>query len=145
MLASVRQAMQQRAPAIDTAAIVRALPRPTRRRVVRPSIMQLAAALSFLSLGGVSLVVARSFYDRESAVATSDSGRTRSGSDSVVGDGTRLLAIADPGLTVGGGVADLGADEIEQLLGALESLEAIPSAQQDLLLTEDTTRVGGVR
>ena len=43
MLTSVREAMRQRTPAIDTAAIVRALPRPRRRRAVRPWILQLVA------------------------------------------------------------------------------------------------------
>lgn len=148
MLTSVREAMQERTPVIDTAAIVRALPKPQRRRTVRPWMLQLAAALSFISIGGVSLVVARSFYNDRRAAATQDSTRTGSSIDSVPkGSGDVLLAAASgrPGLTVGGGVTDLGADELELLLGALESLEAVPAAEPDDPLSQVTLRASGVR
>lgn len=145
MLTSVRQAMQQRTPAIDTAAIVRALPRPARRRTARPLMLQLAAALSFISIGGVSLVVARSFYDQRTGTVIEDTARTNTRLDSVPGGGTPVVAAGRPGLTVGGGVADLGTDELEQLLGALESLEAVPSAEPDDVLSQEVTRGSGVR
>ncbi|MEP7345876.1 MAG: zf-HC2 domain-containing protein [Gemmatimonadaceae bacterium] len=146
MLTSVREAMRQRTPVIDTAAIVRALPKPQRRRAVRPWMLQLAAALSFISIGGVSLAVARSFYNDRRAAITQDSTRPGSSVDSVPGTGVQVaIAPGRPGLTVGGGVGDLGADELELLLGALESLEAVPSAEPDDLLSQVTPRASGVR
>jgi len=145
MLTSVRQAMQQRTPLIDTAAIVRVLPRPPRKRTVRPFMMQLAAAISFISIGGVSLVVARSFYDQRTGTVIEDTARRSARLDSVPKSGTPVTAAGRAGLTVGGGVADLGADQLEQLLGALESLEAVPSAEPDDLLSQELTRASGVR
>jgi predicted anti-sigma-YlaC factor YlaD len=140
MLRSVRHAMRQRTPVIDAAAIVRALPRPPRRRTVRPMLLQLAAALSFISIGGVSLLVVRSFYEPATPVVVDDSTHR----DSTI-DTNRVMLASRSGLTIGGGVTDLGADELEQLLGALESLETIPSAEPDYLLTQETARLGGVR
>jgi anti-sigma factor RsiW len=130
LLASVRDALAGRAPAIDTASIVRALPRARVRRAAQPWVLQLAAALTFVSLGGVSLVVARSFFGPGSPAAIVDSaaGPTHdtlaSGVEPAVASGRHVL-------TIGGGVADLGADQLEQLLGALEAVEALPSADPD--------------
>lgn len=147
MLTTVRDAMRLRTPAIDTAAIVRALPKPQRPRAVRPWMLRLAAVLSFISVGGVSLFVARSFYDGGSIAEISDSGQSSSSADSVAPRGSALLPASSgsPGLTVGGGVADLGTDELEQLLGALESLESVPSADPDGLLAQEIPRAIGVR
>ncbi len=146
-LTAVSEAMRQRVPVLDTAAIVRALPSPQRRRAARPWILQLAAALSFISIGGVSLVMARAFYERGGAVVIQDSTRSDSTVDPVAPGTTPVLTVAPgrQGLTVGGGVADLGAEELELLLGALESLEAVPSAEPDELFSQEIPRAGGVR
>ena len=143
ILTTFRDARGEQTPAIDTAAILRALPKPPRRRMVRPWVLRLAAALSFVSIGGVSLVVARSFYDGGNGTVLSDSSRLVSSSDS--GAGSESAASDRGGLTVAGGVADLGVDEIEQLMGTLESLEGVPSADPDDLLAPETPRAGGVR
>ena len=143
MLTTFRDARREQTPVIDTAAIVRALPKPPRRRAARPWVLRLAAAISFVSIGGVSLVVARSFYDGGDVTAIADSSRSGASSDS--GARSDPAASDRGGLTVAGGLGDLGVEEIEQLMGTLESLEGVPSADPDDLLAQEIPRAGGVR
>lgn len=135
-LRAVRASFERSTPAVDVAAIVRALParsRP-RSRGTRPWMLRLAAAISFISLGGVSLVVARSFYDAPGAMPVDSVASTVTGDSSlpvVAAAGQGAATSAAVGLTVGGGVGDLEADQLEVLLGALDTIEAIPSAEPD--------------
>lgn len=162
-LMAVRSALA-RTPAIDTAAIVRALPRPpaivqegndalrlergrapavTARRphvpaARRSAVWQIAAALMLVSAGGMSLAVARSYFDGgvvDSGIARGiDSVRPFASGESAVAvpSGEAASAAGAPSLTLGGGVEDMDAAELESLLGALESLEAAPSAEPDV-------------
>lgn len=139
-LTTVRALFESRTPVLDTAAIVRRLPAPrATRRPVRPWMLRLAATISFVSIGGMSLLMARSFFDAGGraipdstvvVVPTDTSPGAAAGSGPA--DGTAVPA----GLTVGGGLTDLEADQLEQLLGALESIEAVPSADPDERFTE---------
>ena len=115
LLRLVREAYAEMTPAVNVGAIVAALPRqaarPARRSWRRGPALQIAAAISFIALGGISLAVARSFFDENTAVAP----------DTVV------AVIADaPVISFAGGVSDLGDDDLEALLSALESMEALP-------------------
>jgi anti-sigma factor RsiW len=132
------------APAVDVASIVRALPAPPRARVVPAqrgrNIFRIAAAVSLISLGGVSLAVTRSFFVGRGSTATTDS--VASLVTPAPDDDSVQLVLADPAarrtgsdgqleLTVGGGVSDLGIDDLRTLLGELEELEAAPDAEPE--------------
>jgi anti-sigma factor RsiW len=145
-LEAVRR-VYSRSPAVDTAAIVRALPRPASRvrAARRPLAWQIAAAVSFISLGGISLAVARSFFDRGgpvSAPAVAAPGR----GVPVVGDSQNRGQTASvdrssrPAISFGGGVDDLASEDVEKLLGALESLEAAPPVEPDVVPANEAGR-----
>jgi len=112
-------------PAVNVKAIVAALP----RKAARPAIptmhvgaprvrswrhshaMQIAAAVSFIALGGISLAVARSFFNGTPSTVTTDT----------------VVANTDaPAISFAGGVSDLGDDDLEALLSKLETIEALP-------------------
>jgi anti-sigma factor RsiW len=108
------------APAIDVARIVSALPsrqtmRP-QRSWVRRHVVQMAAAVSFVALGGMSLAVARSFFVGEPGVVPDSA---------VVAD----ASLDVPLISFGGGVSDLEEEDLESLLQALEWIEALPAAE----------------
>lgn len=107
------------APAVNVQGIVAALPRhqAIRRSWVRRHAVQLAAAISFIALGGMSLAVARSFFVDGGVVADS------------VTPGVAAVDVEIPAISFAGGVSDLEEDDIESLLMALESIEALPVAE----------------
>lgn len=116
LLRLVRQAYASTAPAVNVAGIVAALPRKPVRRVHRPwrtsQAFQIAAAVTFIALGGISLTVARSFLGNDPATITVD---------------TMVASNPDtPAISFAGGVQDLGDADLEALLSALESMEALP-------------------
>ena len=117
LLQLVREVYRE-TPAVNVSAIVSALPRPSSRPVVRSwrrsQAFQIAAALSFITLGGISLAVARSFFNGNPASAPVDPIVT-------VGD-----PVGDTPISFAGGVSDLGDDDLEALLSALETIEALP-------------------
>ena len=115
LLQLVRQAYAEATPAVNVGAIVAALPRKARQSMRswrRGPALQIAAAISFIALGGISLAVARSFFDRNPAAAPPDS----------------VVAVMTdaPAISFAGGVSDLGDEDLETLLSALESMEALP-------------------
>ena len=126
-LRAVRQAYAS-VRSVDTAGIVRALPKPP-GRVQRPVMkrfatwQRIAAAISFISLGGISLAVSRSFFSGEGAVVSSDT--------PVVAAVSPTGRDATPAISFGGGVSDIATEDLEKLLGALETLEAVPPAEPD--------------
>lgn len=135
-LRAVRQAFA-RGPAVDVAAIVAKLPRASARRPARSvTMLRIAAAISFISLGGISLVVARSFFTDEGSVAQIDSSRPMSDS------GLMSTADATPVFSFAGGVGDLAAEDLEALLSAMESMEAVPSEEPDEIPLNGTGRGG---
>jgi anti-sigma factor RsiW len=121
LLALVREAYTEATPAVNVSAIVAALPkkapRPAIRSWRRTQAFQIAAAASFIALGGISLAVARSFFNGGSTVAQIDT--------AVVPNSTSVNAEA-PAISFAGGVSDLGDEDLEALLTALETIEALP-------------------
>ena len=114
VLRLVREAYVE-SPAVNVKAIVAALPRksarPAMRTWRRSHAFQIAAAVSFIALGGISLAVARSFFNGNPSAVTSDTGATN---------------IETPAISFAGGVSDLGDEDLEALLTALENMEALP-------------------
>lgn len=116
LLRLVRQAYAETSPAVNVAGIVAALPRKAVRPVRRPwrtsQAFQIAAAVSFIAVGGISLTVARSFLGNDpTAIAV----------DTVIASG-----VETPAISFAGGVQDLGDEDLEALLSALETIEALP-------------------
>lgn len=114
LLQLVRAAYAEMAPAVSVSSIVAALPkkdaRPALRSWPRRQALQIAAAVSFIALGGMSLAVARSFFDGTSSVGPVDT----------------VAMIESPAISFAGGVSDLGDEDLEALLSALETIEALP-------------------
>jgi anti-sigma factor RsiW len=113
-------------PSVNVGAIVAALPRPSVKPVMKPATrtwrrsyaLQIAAAVSFVALGGLSLTVARSFLNGNGAVGPVDS--------LVAVTTTAIANESEPAISFAGGVSDLVDEELEALLSALESIEALP-------------------
>ena len=114
LLRLVREAYAASTPAVNVSAIVAALPRKASRPVMRSwrrsQAFQIAAAISFIAVGGISLAVARSFFDGNSTVGPIDS----------------AVGVEAPVISFAGGLSDLGDEDVEALLTALESIEALP-------------------
>lgn len=114
MLRLVREAYAASTPAVNVSAIVAALPRKASRPVMRSwrssQAFQIAAAISFIAVGGISLAVARSFFDGNSTVGPIDT----------------ATGVEAPAISFAGGLSDLGDEDVEALLSALESIEALP-------------------
>jgi anti-sigma factor RsiW len=126
--------------AVDTAGIIRALPKPPGRGQ-RPATkrfatwQRIAAAISFISLGGISLAVSRSFFSSEGAVVSPDTPVV------VATSPANTVRDATPAISFGGGVSDIATEDLEKLLGALETLEAAPPAEPDGVPQTDKGRV----
>ncbi|MFP5356090.1 MAG: anti-sigma factor family protein [Gemmatimonadota bacterium] len=144
LLESARRAMAGlRVPRVDTAGIVAALPRPMapavgRRRTVgqrSPLLFRLAAAITFISLGGISVAIARTYFG-EAPVTAVDSVMTwRSdpalGAPSLASADTPRAASPAAGLSVHPSIDDLGDADLESLLGELDLIEAAPLAEPE--------------
>ena len=125
VLRLVREAYAE-APAVNVNAIVAALPRSAARPAMRTvqsgarvqrswrrsHAFQIAAAVSFIALGGISLAVARSFFNGNVPAVERDT---------LVANG-----VETPAISFAGGVSDLGDEDLEALLTALETIEALP-------------------
>ena len=124
LLQLVREAYVATSPAVNVGAIVSKLPRqpagPTLRDVRsgapvrswrRSQAFQIAAAVSFIAVGGISLAVARSFFNGNPTATVGD---------------TVVVSAEAPAISFAGGVSDLGDEDLEALLSALESIEALP-------------------
>ena len=124
VLRLVREAYVE-SPAVNVKAIVAALPRKSVKPAMRTiqagapvgrswrhsHAFQIAAAVSFITLGGISLAVARSFFNGNPSAVTRD---------------TVVAVGAETPISFAGGVSDLGDEDLEALLSALENIEALP-------------------
>lgn len=133
LLEAARASLRMVAPAaIDTRAIVAALPRPRARKGTRTApfgrAWRIAAAITVLALGGLSVNALRG-YMSESDMAGIDSTATRPGS--IVATADTPVAARRVGVTAGLGVTDLADEDLEALIGALDQLEAAPHVDPD--------------
>lgn len=133
-------------PVIDTSRIAAAVVRRTRRAPAR-SVWQrpawrIAAAISVISVGGLSLAIARSGIggatDSALVAAARDSGPGAPAAETTgAGDDARTLAratVATPvALTFGGGLADLSDDELRALIVSVDRVEATPAEEPEQL------------
>ena len=151
-LRAVRAAYRN-APAIDVSRIAAALPKPALTRVVRPHApmkrwldWRVAAALTMITVGGLSIAVSRRIEDRRAAdvdtsraAVSSDSPRVSAQSPQPVSARSVDTAKPRPSRTVGepsrkaqlafgSGVDDLDDASLRALLGALDEIDRAPVA-----------------
>lgn len=148
LLHEVRQMLDARpAPRIDTAAIVAALPRPSarpissapsRRSMVPSSVWRMAATVTLLALGSLSLPGVRRIFGAgtpaDSLVVDTSVTPQVAVLPETTGAVTPAPAVTSPrraSLTAGGGVTDLADEDLEALIGALDRLEATPGAEPE--------------
>ena len=121
VLRLVREAYTAATPAVNVSAIVSALPKKAARPAIRTwrsrQALQIAAAVSFVALGGISLAVSRSFFNGNP---------TARPIDTLVAANSTVVNTESPAISFAGGVSDLEDADLEALLTALESIEALP-------------------
>jgi hypothetical protein len=126
-----------KAPAIDTAAIVRALPVPHARRSSSLGVLRLAAAIVIILAGALVLrtVVGRNasqpeqmvLLPRDSAVPALPVPNTPNAREPLAAGSLALaMSVSE--------VDDLDAEELEALLSALDRIDAAPVAEPDTLI-----------
>lgn len=137
LLQLVRDAYVEATPPVNVGAIVAAIPRRASRPASRSwrsnHAFQIAAAVSFIALGGMSLVVARSFFNGNPPAAPIDP---------VIAANTTAVNGDMPAISFAGGVSDLGDEDLEALLSALESIEALPVTEPAEVPLSGTGRQG---
>jgi len=129
LLGRLRDGMTLGVPRIDVAAIVAALPapragvRPAARRWTTRHAWQYAVAAGLVLSVGSGIVWQRAAGSGSSRVA--DSTRVRS----AVGTAPAQSAVTreDGGISFGGGLSDLSVNDLQALLGQVDSLRALPS------------------
>ena len=132
VLKLVREAYAQASvPSVNVNAIVAALPKKASRPAIRSwrrgPAFQIAAAVTFIALGGMSLAIARSF-----------SGPSILPPDTPIATTT----MQETPISFAGGLSDLGDDELEALISALESVEALPVEEPSEIPLSGTGRQG---
>lgn len=143
-------------PDVDVAAIIKALPgapRPVIRRTFVGRAQRIAAAIGVIAIGAFSVIALRGkFGAKTHPVATS--GHTTSGAATELASArparpapaavespahaVRPAAPAvesRPAMSFGGGLSDLSDDQLDTLLGELDDLDALPSAEPETHLT----------
>ncbi len=153
-LLRVARAALAKSPRIDTERIAAAVnaarsePRENRRRwPAVAGILAVAAGIAAVMFGGVAERDSGTTTANDSRVSGAASARIDTGTlaqlaggetaDSLTATGTPKSPLTDgqPQLVMGGGIADLGDQELEALLGALDGVDAIPSAVPEPVMT----------
>jgi anti-sigma factor RsiW len=139
-LLNAMRGMLRRAPAVDVASIVRALPgreAPARRRAWGG--WRAAAAIAAIAVGGTSVAIARHEPAASTPPLVVASADTSSVSPTSAAPVTALADIRRPQpaapareLAVAGAVSDLSDAELASLLHDIESLDAVPAATVDV-------------
>lgn len=142
-------------PPVDIRAVVAALPRspvmaaPRRQNALA---LRMAAALTVISLGGMSLLVARdrmggapvtASVDAPPASPVAEGATTVAMAPATVGSDSPS-ARAEGGLSTGGAITELGDAELRTLLGELERLEAAPAIEPESTPGERLMMAGAI-
>jgi hypothetical protein len=142
LLRSARRVIAPQVPEIRIDDIVAALPRPrTRVRRRTPVVSwRMAAALTVIVLGGLSLPTLRAYVNGSPITP-----------DSLISDSVTQFALqvdsprsaALPVTVAGSALSDLADEDLETLIGSMESLEAVPLAEPDVSARRFGVREGG--
>jgi anti-sigma factor RsiW len=141
---------------IDVDTILRALPAPPKRGVRRTfalSAQRVAAGIGIIAIGSLSVLALRGAFRnapretamvREPAVAHTQLAAVPPAQpahavvDSPVNPAPPVAAVTTarhPGMSFGGGLSDLSEDQLDTLMGELDELDALPSAEPETHLT----------
>jgi anti-sigma factor RsiW len=140
------------APKIDAGRIVKALPaapRDARRGVAAGRAWRVAAAIGIVAIGAFSVIALRGFFRAAprqaasvpapatgTALATTDAPHAPIVVDSPVHVNSPPVASKPrSGISFGGGISDLTDDQLNTLLGELDALQALPSAEPETHLS----------
>ena len=128
LLERTRAILMLASPRIDTAVIVQALPTPGARPRHRSFDWRIAAAIAVLTVGGGSTAV---MYSGWSSARHVDSIAQATTPASIPAErGATNAAPADGSeLSVSGDLSGLTDDQLRSLLGKVEGIEALPSAE----------------
>jgi anti-sigma factor RsiW len=137
LLEQIRDGLTRGAPQIDVAAIVRALPSSvlavgetprlrvlTPRRWVNRHVWQYAAAAGLILAAGSGIVWKFAPEGQPARLADSSQVAATPAVDATPTSGSMG---ADDGITFGGGLSDLSVDDLQLLLGQMDSLRTLPS------------------
>lgn len=136
-------------PVVDVDRIVRALP-PAPRAATRGASLGMAwraaAAIAIVAIGALSVITLRGVIDtaprRDTAAPAPAPGTAIASSSRAAPAGAAAVAApaaapgrAAPGISFGGGLSDLSDDQLDTLLGELDSLDSLPSAEPETHLS----------
>lgn len=132
LLKQVRDGLTRGAPRVDVAAIVRALPTAgtpaprvlAPRRWVSRHVWQYASAAGLILVAGIGIVWKYAPDGQVTRVADSSHVATTAADATPV----PVPVSADDGITFGGGLSDLSLDDLQLLLGQMDSLRTLPSS-----------------
>ncbi|HEY3286755.1 MAG TPA: zf-HC2 domain-containing protein [Gemmatimonadaceae bacterium] len=149
LLAQVRAGLALAAPRIDVAAIVSALPAPPTaapralgivRAPLRRHLWQYATAAGLLLVAGGGLFWRSSVTETGVRVADSSYVRLATPSESTV---SPAAGAAGDGITFGGGLSDLTLEELQTLLGQMDSVRSLPSTDPESVTPVIAMNEGG--
>lgn len=148
LLEHVRDALAYGVPRVDVAATVAALPTPRKdapktaepRWLVSRSWQYAAAAGLVLAVGG-GIVWRRSPASEQVLVADSLGvvARPAKSTDAPAGTSARL----EDGITFGGGLSDLSLNDLQALLGQIDSVRTLPSTDPESMTPVIALKEGG--
>jgi anti-sigma factor RsiW len=132
LLEQIRDGLTRGAPQMDVAAIVRALPlsgsprlrQAAPRRWMNRHVWQYATAAGLILAAGSGIVWKYAPDGQVTRVADSSQVAATPASDA---SPTSASTGTDDGITFGGGLSDLSVDDLQLLLGQMDSLRTLPS------------------
>lgn len=143
LLERVEVALSRGAPRVDVAAIVAALPKPPavvravpRRQVSRT--WQYAAAAGLVLAVGSGVVLRRGPDGSAARVADSSHVSARARVESLPS-----TARPEDGITFGGGLSDLSVNDLQLLLGQMDSVRTLPSTDPESMTPVIAMNEGG--
>jgi hypothetical protein len=154
LLGQVRSALAQGAPVMDVAAIVRALPAAPAAPTVAPKAVrggamrgwvsrhtwQYAAAAGLVLAVGSGIVWRRAPVDTVMRLADSAHVGATAGAESTT---ARAVKSEETGITFGGGLSDLSLNDLQALLGQMDSVRTLPSVDPESMTPVIAMTEGG--
>jgi len=154
LLGNVRAALSQGTPVMDVASIVAALPAPrvaaprvaarrAPRRFAVTAVWQYAAAAALvLAVGSIALW--RSAPDgADQRLADSSSAVAVPGTAASMPTDAAVVVQSEHGMTFGGGLSDLSLNDLQSLLGQMDSVRTLPSSNPESMTPVITVKEGG--
>ena len=150
LLAQLRAGLDVDTPRIDVAAIARALPvtsqaqpalRPVRGRGIRRQVWQYAAAAGLVLAVGGGLVLRNGASGP--GVRVADTAHVQVPGATQAWAPTATSTPEDDGITFGGGLSDLTLEELQALLGQMDSVRTLPSSDPESVTPVIAMNEGG--